>query len=519
MLRRVESKFARCVLCCGALLSAATAPCTAQEQYPKPLIHTPTDHPAARVILISIDGMHAMDLANWVAAHPHSALAELTARGVTYTNAHVPWADPAAGLVALATGGTPLTTGILGSDGYDRALSPAGSHCETKGAPIFIDQRNTDQRNTDKRTTDQRIEHSDAPAGKLDPSKMPLAPQHGCTPVFPHDLLRVNNIFEVMKAQGARTAWAGESASLTDLYQGPSGHGLDEACGFEHVQGSFKDDVSASIASDERRVAALLHWIDGKNCTGSSNAPVPVLFGMSFASIGAAQAAKGMGYSDVTGTPSRGLEVSLVFTDEAIGRIIQRLKDRHLYDSTWIIVTSPYGHAPIDPRKRRVISIEELTAAANSIQPGHSGLAAHVSGGDVGMIWLHDSSMTTAVVKAYGDRSAALGIQEIYSGAKLGLTLNLPDQDTRMPDIILQPELGVAWVSPTDTAAPIYGGMQDEDTHVALLVAGSQLTGRVDKTWVPTSQVAPLLLRALGLEKFDLQALHREHTPALPGIF
>ena len=179
-------------------------------------------------------------------------------------------------------------------------------------------------------------------------------------------------------------------------------------------------------------------------------------------------------------------------------------------------MTAPYGHAPIDQRKHRVIPIQELTAVANSIHPG---LAAHVSGGDVGMIWLSDPSMTTAVVKAYGDRSAALGIQEIYSGAKLGLTLNSPDQDTRMPDIILQPELGVAWVSPADTAPAIYGGMQDEDTHVALLVAGSQLISRVDKTWVPTSQVAPPLLRALGIEKFDLQALHREHTPALPGIF
>jgi hypothetical protein len=482
------------------------APCAAQEQYPKPLIHTPTDHPAEHVILISIDGMHALDMANWVAAHPRSALAELSARGVTYTNAHVPWADPAAGLVALATGGTPLTTGILGSDGYDRALSPAGSHCQSKGAPIFIDKR---------------IEYSAAPAGRIDASKMPLSPQHGCTPVFPHDLLHVNNIFEVIRARGDRTAWAGENAALTDLYQGPSGRGLDEACGFEHTQGSFKDDVAASIASDEGRVAALLHWIDGKDCTGDNNAPVPVLFGMSFASVGAAQAAKGMGYSDVTGTPSRGLEESFVFTDAAIGRLIQRLKDRHLYDSTWIIVTSPYGHAPnvhgpIDQRKRRVIPIAELTAVASSVHPG---LAAHVSGGDVGMIWLRDSSMTPAAVKAYGDRSAALGIQEIYSGAKLGLTLNPPDQDTRMPDIILQPELGVAWVSPTDTAPATYGGMQDEDTHVALLVAGSQLTGRIDKTWVPTSQVAPLLLRALGIEKFDLQALHREHTPALPGIF
>jgi arylsulfatase A-like enzyme len=120
----------------------------------------------------------------------------------------------------------------------------------------------------------------------------------------------------------------------------------------------------------------------------------------------------------VTGTPSSGLEESLVFTDEAIGRIIQRLKDRHLYDSTWIVVTSPYGHAPIDQRKRRVIPIAELTAVVNSIHPG---LAAHVSGGDVGMIWLREPSMTPVVVEAYGDRSAALGIEEIYSGAKFGL--------------------------------------------------------------------------------------------------
>jgi hypothetical protein len=61
--------------------------------------------------------------------------------------------------------------------------------------------------------------------------------------------------------------------------------------------------------------------------------------------------------------------------------------------------------------------------------------------------------------------------------------------------------------------------MLDEDTHVALLVSGAQLTGRYDPTWVPTTQLAPLLLRALGMEKFDLQSLHLEHSPALPGIF
>jgi hypothetical protein len=64
-----------------------------------------------------------------------------------------------------------------------------------------------------------------------------------------------------------------------------------------------------------------------------------------------------------------------------------------------------------------------------------------------------------------------------------------------------------------------HGGMLDQDTHVALMISGAQLTGRTDPTYVPTTQLAPLLLRALGMEKFDLRALHVEHSPALPGIF
>ena len=135
------------------------------------------------------------------------------------------------------------------------------------------------------------------------------------------------------------------------------------------------------------------------------------------------------------------------------------------------------------------------------------------------MIWLSDAAKTNAVVKAYGDHAAALGVADIYSGARLALTLNPAAKDSRMPDIILQPAAGVLWGPANDKSIAANGGMADEDTHVALLVSGSQLTGRYDPTWVPTTQLAPLLLRALGMEKFDLQALHMEHSPALPGIF
>src|SRR6476659_327111 len=50
---------------------------------------SPTTLSAARVLLLSIDGMHQVDLAKYVAAHPTSALAKLAASGVEYTNAWV----------------------------------------------------------------------------------------------------------------------------------------------------------------------------------------------------------------------------------------------------------------------------------------------------------------------------------------------------------------------------------------------------------------------------------------------
>ena len=42
------------------------------------------------VLLISVDGLHALDLARYVEMHPGSAMAELSAHGVTFTNARTP---------------------------------------------------------------------------------------------------------------------------------------------------------------------------------------------------------------------------------------------------------------------------------------------------------------------------------------------------------------------------------------------------------------------------------------------
>ncbi len=60
------------------------------------------------VLLISVDGLHALDVANYVQNHPTSALAELASHGVTFSNARTTAnSDSFPGLIALVTGGSP----------------------------------------------------------------------------------------------------------------------------------------------------------------------------------------------------------------------------------------------------------------------------------------------------------------------------------------------------------------------------------------------------------------------------
>jgi arylsulfatase A-like enzyme len=259
------------------------------------------------------------------------------------------------------------------------------------------------------------------------------------------------------------------------------------------------------------RVAAMLHWIDGKDCGGKRDAPVPVVMGISFSAVGEAKmTTANNGYADATGTPATELASALESVDNSIATIVRELKTKNLFDSTWIVVTASYGRAPLTARSIRTVNLSALKAVAESVP--HA-VVSHISGSGSATVWLKDSSMTALVTKALSAKASLLGIEEVVTGERLGLTMNLPAEDSRMPDIILRSRSDVRWV-PAGR-----GSATDEDAHVALLVSGVQLTGRLDKTPVPTTQLPPLLLRALGMEKFDLQALHREHSPALPGIF
>src|SRR5262245_34270455 len=76
-----------------------------------------------RVLLISIDGLHEKDLDRFARENPSSTLAYLRHHGVTYSSASTSRpSDSFPGMLALATGGTPSSTGVYYDDSYDRKL-------------------------------------------------------------------------------------------------------------------------------------------------------------------------------------------------------------------------------------------------------------------------------------------------------------------------------------------------------------------------------------------------------------
>jgi len=260
-----------------------------------------------RVMLISIDGMHALDLANFIKTHPQSALAQFAVSGVNYTAASTTRpSDSIPAMAGIITGGTPSVTGMYYDDAWHRALSPPGSNCSTVGTVIDL-----------KEGIDKFPAQLDS--GGIDENKLPRDPAKGCGPVYPHNLMRVNTIFEVIRAsKGGYTAYS-EKRPAYDLLHGPSGIGVNDLYTPEIAANATISDLSKTKAFDELRVVSILFEINGKDHTGLNAAPVPTLFGMNFQSINAAKKiSAASGYSDHIGTPDALLVDALNYTDGAL---------------------------------------------------------------------------------------------------------------------------------------------------------------------------------------------------------
>ena len=152
---------------------------------------------AQRVLLISVDGMHALDLARYVRLNPTSTFAQLVRNGFSYTEASCAKpADSFPGMLAIATGGSPVSTGVYFDLSYDRSLWPPGVTNGPTGTGVAFNE-----------TVDFNPNALDG-GGGLNPDLLPRDPARGGAVVYPHNYLRVNTIFDVIKAAGLRTAWS-----------------------------------------------------------------------------------------------------------------------------------------------------------------------------------------------------------------------------------------------------------------------------------------------------------------------
>ena len=184
------------------------------------------------VLLISIDGMHALDFrhCSGEAGEPVTCptLNALATTGFVYTQASTSKpSDSFPGLTALVTGGTPKSTGAFYDVSYDRALSPPAQTTPygIPGGPDLCPKVVGTQIGFDEEI-DADYTRLDA-GGGINPDFLPRDPKNGCAPVYPHNFIRVNTMFEVVHDGGGYTAWSDKHQSY-ELVKGRSGFGVDD---------------------------------------------------------------------------------------------------------------------------------------------------------------------------------------------------------------------------------------------------------------------------------------------------
>jgi Type I phosphodiesterase / nucleotide pyrophosphatase len=302
------------------------------------------------VLLISIDGMHAVDYENCVAANstagptalgacPNLAALGRTAINYTRTSTSRP-SDSFPGLMALVTGGTPKTVGAFYDVAWDRVLAPPA----TKTGNGLLAGNCTPGQNNGTQTEyeegdeiNQLLLNGGANSGTsfndiidggvaaLDSSKLvrdPFSTPVKCAPVYPWNFIRTNTIYGVIHAAGGYTACSDKHAvyaavsgptgtskpSNVDDYYSPEVNsnlialpgimtaGTNFNCGTITPSGNattagndWTTDFQFIQCYDQLKVNAVLNWIKGKNHLGTSAAKVPVIFGMNFQAVSVGQ--------------------------------------------------------------------------------------------------------------------------------------------------------------------------------------------------------------------------------------
>jgi hypothetical protein len=293
------------------------------------------------------------------------------------------------------------------------------------------------------------------------------------------------------------------------------------------------DDYTKSYTGvrtyDTLKVNAVLNWIDGYDSTHTAKKGVPAIFGMNFqavsvgqklATAGGADADKTLvgGYLDANGTPGNALTLQFQFVDDALGKFLNALRMQGIDDQTLVIVSAKHGQSPIDRSLRKAIS-----DAAYGSAPGFSPNGFEICD-DEALVWLspdkqqgrdpatHEKYYDEA--KAYIEANASqLQIQQLLDRKDLKKLYRDPFKDSRTPDFIAITNHGVICTGGSKLAE--HGGFSNDDRNVLLLLSSRHLRPATVDGRVYTTQIAPTILFALGLDPSQLDAVRKEHTDVL----
>jgi hypothetical protein len=510
------------------------------------------------VLLLSVDGLHQQDLSWYVQNYPESTLAALVGHGIDYSDALTPIpSDSFPGMIAQVTGGDPGVTGIYYDDTYNHDVFPAGTTKCVGPAPgaetAYTEADDINQNSLDagqglSGLPGSILQMTSNPRDVINPANLPVSAAT-CKPIYPNQYLKVNTIFNVARQAGLRTAWSDKHPAYLAL-SGPSGNGVQDyftpeinsqAIGYPAGE-DWTSDNAATMQYDSYKVQAILNEIDGYNHSRTSHVGVPGIFGMNFQAVSTAQklpTSDGLtgGYLPGGKVPGPLLVRALNYINTEVGAMVAEIRAQGLASSTAIIISAKHGQSPTDPSDLARVPDAPIIAAVNAAwTAAHPGAGALVvfSTDDDGMLWwlsnrsqaaadfvknyLLTHSATGNTINGSPVTVSASGLTKVYAGAESAAYFGVPNSDPRHPDIFGIVQHGVVYTGGKSKIAE-HGGAGFQDRNVPILVVVPGLRhGEAIGAQVETTQIAPTILKLLGLNPQALQAVQIEHTRILPGL-
>jgi Type I phosphodiesterase / nucleotide pyrophosphatase len=411
------------------------------------------------------------------------------------------------------------------------------------------------------------------PQSGLNPATYPVSPKT-CKPIQPWNYPGVNTIFQVIHNAGLRTAWSDKHAIYASFNgAGSNGMSIDDFFAPEidsqavepngvpyPVDGAWTDDNAATKQYDSYKVQAVINWINGRGHAGTGpRVGTPAIYGMNFQTVSTAEKLKSSpavligpnaqgkytegpslpgGYVTVNGkqVPGPLLRSALNYVNNALQRMANRIQADGEASSTAIILTAKHGQSPQNNAQLKRIGdgpiISAVNAAWAATHPDNPTLVVQEADDDGLMWWLSDRSQAatgfvknylwthTASAVNYAGKTVTVqhsGLRKIYAGTQAARFFGVSRSDPHHPDVFAIAQVGTIYTTGSKIAE--HGGDNPADRDVPLVVyaPGTVRAGQSGRV-VETTQVAPTILKLLGLSPDSLQAVRREGTRVLPGL-